>query len=64
MSSYPDSINEIRFKKDFDELSLSMIAEKGRNSMKNLPPMDLKNIKNPLLKKIKLKLIKKDCNNC
>jgi hypothetical protein len=64
MSSYPQSKNEIIIKNDIDELSLSIIAQKGRESMKNLPPMDLKKIKNPMLNEIKLKLRKKDCNNC
>ena len=40
MSSYPQSKNEIIIKNDIDELSLSIIAQKGRESMKNLPPMD------------------------
>ncbi len=60
MSSYPQSKNEIIIKNDLDDISLSMIAEKGRESMKNLPPMDFKKIKNPMLKKIKLKFIKMD----
>ena len=60
MSSYPQSKNEIIIKNEIDDISLSMIAEKGRESMKNLPPMDFTKIKNPMLKKIKLKFIKMD----
>lgn len=63
MSSYPNGKKEIINDDKIDELTLNLIAKKGRECMKHLPPMDFNKIKNPVLQKLKGKILNYNYND-